>query len=88
MQKRDMTPIKIKIEMMRHSASQVGIARQCEVTQGHVHRVISGQSISDRVQRVIAESINKPVEQVFPSRYPLRGKVVSRPEQCAAQAAG
>ncbi len=88
MQKRDMTPIKIKIEMMRNGVSQVGIARKCEVTQGHVHRVISGQSISDRVQRVIAESISKPVDQVFPSRYPLRGKVVSRPERFTEQAAG
>ncbi|MCF6267760.1 MAG: helix-turn-helix domain-containing protein [Desulfuromusa sp.] len=65
----DMTPIEIKIEFMKHAVSQAGIARQCNVTQGHVHRVISGKSTSNRVQRAIAKAINKPVDQVFADRY-------------------
>ncbi len=87
MARKDMTPVEIKIEMMRKQATQANIARICEVTQGHVHRVISGQSISDRVQRVIADSIKKPVEQVFPARYSLPGKQHSRLDQHTEQAA-
>lgn len=64
-----MTPIEIKIEMMRQRVSQADIAREGKVSRGHVFRVIEGTSVSDPVQRLIASAINMPVEDVFPHRY-------------------
>ena len=83
--KTDMTPIEIKIEFIRHGISQAAIGRRCNVTQGHVHRVISGQSRSDRVQKIIALSISKKVTEVFPSRYPACTKRGTQPIQLAHQ---
>jgi transcriptional regulator with XRE-family HTH domain len=82
-----MDPTEIKIELIRNNISQADIARGKGVTPTTVHRVIRGQSVSDPVQQAIAKAINKPVTKVFPDRYPLRGKVVSRPDPCIDRAA-
>jgi len=82
------TPTEIKIELLRNHVTQTEIARRANnVSRGHVGRVITGQSISDPVQQTIAKAIKKTAEQIFPDRYPLRKKVVSRHEQTAQQAA-
>jgi len=64
-----MDPLEIKIELMRARVKQVDIARKANVTETHVGRVIGGKSTSDRVQRLIAKAIGKPVSMVFPERY-------------------
>lgn len=74
MKAKDKTPTEIKIAMIQCGSSQAKVARKCDVTAGHVHRVIQGQSTSDRVQKEVAKAIRLPVTEVFPTRYPKQGK--------------
>ncbi len=66
-----MTPTEIKIELLRHNVTQTEIARGCNVSCGHINRVIGRMSVSDHVQRAVAKAIGQPVEKIFPERYPV-----------------
>ena len=63
-----MNPLDIRIELMRAGVKQADIARKAKVSDAHVSRVIDGDSTSDRVQKLIARAIGKPVSEVFPGR--------------------
>ncbi|WP_321532971.1 helix-turn-helix domain-containing protein [uncultured Desulfuromonas sp.] len=82
----DYSLAEIKIAMIRYGTSQAEVARTCEVSAAHVHRVILGKSTSDRVQRAIATAIKLDVSEVFPTRYPAygRGPRVESIKHCAA----
>ncbi|MFH2012573.1 MAG: XRE family transcriptional regulator [Pseudomonadota bacterium] len=52
--------------MIKNDVRPVDIARDLEVTPVAVYRVRDQQSTSRRIQKAIAERINKPIEKVFP----------------------
>ncbi len=71
-----MTPLDIKIELMRSNITQAEIARRCKVSRSQVHRVVHNQCVSDPVRRIVAQAIGKPVVDVWPEYY-------RREAQCA-----
>lgn len=76
-----MKPLEIRIALLRADVKQSEIARVCKVSKPSVARVIAGQSVSDRIQRVIAKAIGQPVEDVFPERYGRKAKRAREIEQ-------
>ncbi|WP_319525729.1 helix-turn-helix domain-containing protein [uncultured Desulfosarcina sp.] len=64
-----MTPLDIKIELLRAGISQADIARECGVSRSQVNRVIGNLCVSDHVRRTIATAIGKGVENVWPEYY-------------------
>ncbi len=64
--KHPMTPEAIKNELTNRGYQQSGLARDLGVGTSMVCQVISGKSISYRVQCHIAKAIGRPVEEVFP----------------------
>mgnify|MGYP001244490821 CR=1 FL=1 len=70
----DMTPIEIRVAIIRASTTQAEIARSAAKKGGTcsrvtVCRVIDGKIVSDRVRREIAEAIRIPVENIWRSYY-------------------
>jgi len=54
---------------MKADIKSSDIARKAAVTPALVSRVINRQSTSDRIQRMIARAIRRPVAEVFPDHY-------------------
>lgn len=70
----DMTPIEIRVAIIRASTTQAEIARSASkkgrtCSRVTVCRVIDGKIVSDRVRREIAEAIRIPVENIWRSYY-------------------
>ena len=63
-----MTPIEIKIALMRTKVTQAELARRCGVSPTQIHRVIHG-SVSDHVRCQIAKAIHKDVKLIWPEYY-------------------
>lgn len=61
-----MTPVEIKIELLKAGITQTAIANDCGVSRQAVHQVVNGRSSSYRVRCLVASSIGKPVESVWP----------------------
>jgi len=63
-----MTPIEIKIELMRrrNSTNISKISRDLKVTPAAVHRVIERNSVSERIMMAVARAIELPPSMVFP----------------------
>lgn len=61
-----MLPKEIKARLRQAQVSQRDIACRCRVSNTAVCLVISGRSVSRRIQAAVAEAIGLPVEQVFP----------------------
>ena len=65
-----MTPLDIKIALIRAGVSQARIADVCNVSKTQVNRVIHDpNSVSNHVRCEIARCIGKTVEQVWPDYY-------------------
>lgn len=64
-----MDPLERRIELIRAGVRPTDIARKAGVTSSSVYRVLDNLSTSDRLQRLIAKAIGKPVREVFPERY-------------------
>ena len=60
---------KILKALGERNISSAGIARDLDVKAPHVHRVIYGHCVSDRVRRHIALCIESPVEVIWPETY-------------------
>lgn len=70
----DMTPIEIRVAIIRASTTQAEIARSAAkdgrtCSRMTVCRVIDGMIVSDRVRRAIADAIRIPVENIWRSYY-------------------
>jgi lambda repressor-like predicted transcriptional regulator len=65
----DMTPIEIRVALVRAMTTQAAIARSAGCSREMVNRVIDGKVVSDRIRRAIAEVINIPVERIWRSYY-------------------
>lgn len=78
-----MEPLERRIELMRAGVRPVDIARKAKVSPTSVYRVLDNLSTSDRVQRLIAKAIGKPVAEVFPERYGRKKRVAPGLERLA-----
>lgn len=65
-----MTPLDIKIELMKANVTQAQIARECDVSRFQVCRVINDpNSVSAHVRERIAHHIGRDVADVWPDYY-------------------
>jgi len=65
----DMTPIEIRVAILRASRTQAEISRNAGCSRALVCQVIDGKLVSDRVRRAIADAIHIPVESIWRSYY-------------------
>lgn len=61
-----MTPLEIRIELLKQGKKMANISKALNVTRPAVYRVIERESVSERIMISIAEAINMPKERVFP----------------------
>lgn len=71
-----MTPLNIKIELMKANITQASIARKFGVQPTSVLRVIENRSASARIQHFIADAIGRDIKDLWPNagRKPGRPK--------------
>lgn len=60
-----MTPVDIKVELLRKGVTIASIAKELEVEAPHVSQVLHGKRRSPRVEQAIAKAIGRPVAKVF-----------------------
>lgn len=65
MSEKPMTAAEIKKALLQCNVQQSGLARDLGVAPSIISQVISGRTVSYRVQCHIAKAIGKPVSQVF-----------------------
>jgi hypothetical protein len=65
MQTMPMTPVEIKVELLRKGVTLASIAQDLELTAGHVSQVVWGKRRSADVEKAVAEAIGRPVSKVF-----------------------
>lgn len=65
----DMTPIEIRVAILRAQTTQAAIARSVGCSRELIHRVIEGKVVSDRARRAIADAISIPAERIWRSYY-------------------
>ncbi len=63
-----MTEKNIKILMIRKDVRAVDIARKEGVHPSLITNIIKGRKKSERIQRAIANAVDKPVEKLFPPK--------------------
>ena len=61
-----MSPIEIKIELMKRRIKMADIGRQLNVSAPAIQRVIERDSVSERIMMSISKAIYFPPETVFP----------------------
>ena len=61
-----MTPLEIKIELLKRQTKMAAIGRKIGVSQPAIQRVIDRDSVSERIMIAIAGAICLPKEHVFP----------------------
>ena len=61
-----MTPAKIKALMMLHGVSQAEIAEVTGKDRSRVNEVVNLRGSTFEIRKAVAESINKPLLEVFP----------------------
>jgi len=88
-----MTPLKIRIELLKKNIGYADIARNCGVSRQLVRYAIVSQAVYNdtkiiQIKKEIAQTLNRPVEKLWPSyttrrRNDFGGQEVSadRPKQ-------
>lgn len=66
---KDMSPVEIKVALIRSGVSQVQIAKSLGINPSAVSRVIDGSSVSHRVRKAVAEATGIDLKQIWPSTY-------------------
>ena len=61
-----MSPLEIKIALLKSGITQKSIADECGVHPVHVSEIIRGYRISNRVMKAIARRLGKNPKEVFP----------------------
>lgn len=79
-----MEPLDRRIALMRAGFRPIDLARKAKVSPSVIYRVLDDHGTSDRVQRLIAKAIDKPVEEVFPQRYPQKSRAEIALEKLAS----
>ncbi len=65
----DMTPTEIRIALIRSGKTQAQLAVEIGVSRTMIFKLIEGQTVSERVERGIAQAVGLEVERIWPSRY-------------------
>lgn len=65
----DMTPLEIRIALLKAGTTQAAIARAAGCSKEMVCRVIDGKTVSDRIRRAIAAAVGLPAEHIWRSYY-------------------
>lgn len=76
-----MTPVEIKIELLKRGISQGEIAEAIDEDRGTVSGVVNGKRKTLRVRQYIAKALGKPLLKVFPEeayRSPDSGRILKR----------
>jgi len=78
-----MTPLKIRIELLKKNIGYADIARNCGVSRQLVRYAIASQAKYNdtkiiQIKRKIAQVLNRPVERLWPSYTKVSA---GRPEQ-------
>lgn len=76
-----MTSTAIKEELTARGIQYKDLAAELGVTKGALSLVINGKSVSDRVQRAIAEKLGRAPEDLFPEYYSRRINKITKPEE-------
>lgn len=76
-----MTSTAIKEELTARGIQYKDLAAELGVTKGALSLVINGKSVSDRVQRAIAEKLGRAPEDLFPQYYSRHINKISKPEE-------
>jgi transcriptional regulator with XRE-family HTH domain len=63
-----MSPVEIKILLLRAGITQTSIAKKLGVTLGFVNQIVNGQRHTKRVRMAIARAVGKRIEDLWPSR--------------------
>jgi transcriptional regulator with XRE-family HTH domain len=61
-----MTPVEIKILLLRAGITQTAIAQKIGVTVCFVNQIISGYRPTQYVRQAIADAVGKRVEELWP----------------------
>lgn len=61
-----MTEKEIRVLMIRKDVRAVDIARKINVHRSWITNVIKGRRPTRRIQKAIADALDKPVEKLFP----------------------
>ena len=65
----DMSPVEIKVALLRAGITQAQIARKTKVHPSHVSRLVEGTKTNDRVRRAIAAAVGIDIKRIWPSIY-------------------
>lgn len=79
-----MHPEEIKAALRMKGVTPTALADEMEVANSSMSQVISGRSVSKRIQQRIAEIIGKPVSTIWP---PSGRHVLRRPNGSATRSA-
>lgn len=70
-----MSPVEIKVAMLRVGVSQADIARKCNVHRSMIGHIIHGRAVAAHIHNAIATAINIPAKQIWPDYYETRQAV-------------
>lgn len=73
-----MTPLQIRIELIRKGYSVAGLARELSVPLSSMKNTVSGHGFSLRAAVAIADTIGKDVQVIFPGREHGKGRAAPR----------
>lgn len=76
-----MTSTAIKEELTARGIQYKDLAAELGVTKGALSLVINGKSVSDRVQRAIAQKLGCPPEDIFPEYYSRHSNKITKPNE-------
>ena len=79
---KSMTPVEIKIAMLKAGVTQVDIACKLGVTPAAVSQVILGYRTAERTRAAVAEAIGMDVRQVWPKPANPPGNPTKRRMAC------
>lgn len=65
----DMSPVEIKVALLRAGVTQAQIARKTKVHPSHVSRLVEGAKTNDRVRHAIADAAGIDIKMIWPSIY-------------------
>ncbi len=62
-----MSPVEIKVALLRKGITQTAIANEIGVAITSVNRVIAGLNTSHRIADAVSDAVGKPKKEVFPN---------------------
>jgi lambda repressor-like predicted transcriptional regulator len=65
----NMQPMEIRIALIRAGVTQAELARELDVTQQLVYKIIAGTSVSHQVRQHIAKRIGIDIKRIWPDPY-------------------